>query len=81
MNKSKDFNLIVKVNHTCNMHCDYCYYLRKEDNLEKGKMTFETASQMIKSILDYNTNSVRFMWHGGEPLLSGLDMFDISLAK
>ena len=58
------------------MHCDYCYYLRKEDNLEKGKMTFETASQMIKSILDYNTNSVRFMWHGGEPLLSGLDMFE-----
>ena len=58
------------------MHCNYCYYLRKEDNLEKGKMTFETASQMIKGILDYNTHFAKFIWHGGEPLLSELKTFE-----
>lgn len=58
------------------MHCDYCYYLRKEDNLKKSKMPFEIAYQMIKSILSYNTHYAKFIWHGGEPLLSGLRMFE-----
>ncbi len=40
-------------------------------------MSIEVLEQIIRQFLQYgNTDhSVRFLWHGGEPLLAGLSFF------
>lgn len=63
----------------CNLHCDYCYYLEKEQIRPQG-----TASRMHEDVLmlfteqyinAQPTDSVLFTWHGGEPLLMGIDFY------
>ena len=63
----------------CNLRCSYCYYLDKEQLHPKG-----TPPKMSDSVLEDFTlqyiqaqpgQQVLFTWHGGEPLLLGVDYF------
>lgn len=64
---------------TCNLDCDYCYYLSKEtlpDGPGTGRMSDEVLEQYIKQYIAGVTGSeVVFSWQGGEPTLLGLDFF------
>ena len=62
----------------CNLDCEYCYYLRKED-LYQGR-SFRMSDQILENyIRQYITAQrvpeVNFAWQGGEPTLMGLDFF------
>ena len=62
----------------CNLDCEYCFYLRKED-LYKGS-PFRMGDQTLKSyvrqyIAAQRMPEVNFAWQGGEPTLMGLDFF------
>jgi len=63
----------------CNIDCTYCYYLHKQ-----GLLNDTTASPMSDELLEefirqylvgQDTDSVTFTWHGGEPMLLGLDFY------
>jgi uncharacterized protein len=63
----------------CNMDCDYCYYLEKRDLFEGGN-TFRMTDRVLERFTDDYLNCqsspfVQFTWHGGEPLLRGLDFY------
>lgn len=57
----------------CNLACSYCYYL------EKGAaptMSDRVLEDFIRQYIEMQTtDSVLFTWHGGEPMLAGLDFY------
>jgi uncharacterized protein len=77
---SRDFQIFVKpVGSTCNLACEYCYYLEKEHLYPKGdslRMPEIILEEYIVQHIEASTeNVIRFSWHGGEPTILGLDTF------
>lgn len=73
------FNVMVKpVGPVCNLACDYCYYLSKE-NLFPGSdfcMTDNLLENFTRQYIQaQHVPQVSFIWQGGEPALAGLDFF------
>ena len=64
---------------TCNLDCDYCFYLSKEtlpNGPGPGRMSDEVLEKFIQQYIAGVTGpEVVFSWQGGEPTLMGLDFF------
>lgn len=73
------FHLLAKpTGATCNLECDYCFFLGKEGLYPgaKSRMTDETLEQYIRQLLEaHRTPEVTIAWQGGEPTLMGLEFF------
>ncbi|MCK5655308.1 MAG: radical SAM protein [Candidatus Aureabacteria bacterium] len=70
-------NAIIKTTRNCNLNCEYCHDRQSENRV----MGFDQMSLAISRILAIkNINSFRFIWHGGEPLLAGIDFFRKAIA-
>lgn len=63
----------------CNLACNYCYYLEKQNlyKQQQGKtMTDETLETFVRDyIAAQSTPSVLFTWHGGEPLMRPITFY------
>ncbi|MBI5402467.1 MAG: radical SAM protein [Ignavibacteriae bacterium] len=64
--------IIVQTTNNCNLSCDYCYVLnsKKENStlrIDNIELLIDNCSKKYKSI--------EFCWHGGEPLLLGIEFF------
>ena len=62
----------------CNLQCKYCFYLEKDTVLKKEEILMDEKTLEIYTknyINSQSTPVVEFVWHGGEPLLAGLDFF------
>ena len=71
--------LIKPVSSACNIDCRYCFYKKLVKNRETadfGKMTGETAEQLVKNAISYTEDFVSFAFQGGEPTLAGLPFFE-----
>jgi uncharacterized protein len=70
--------MLKPVGSKCNLDCDYCYYLEKE-NLYKKKnqvMSEELLERFIKQYIDSQTMpDIMFTWHGGETLMRPLSFY------
>ncbi len=64
---------------TCNLNCNYCYYLSKDTLLSTGskwRISDETLENFIRQYIEQqNAKEIVFSWQGGEPTLLGLDFF------
>ena len=74
------FNMMFKpVGPVCNLSCNYCYYLDKTRLFYKtsdAAMSEDLLDRLIKEYIEINNNEqIVFDWHGGEPLLLGIDYF------
>ncbi len=83
--KSREFQIFVKpAGPQCNLACDYCYYLGKSawyDAGTKFRMPDEVLELYIRQHIEATTDKViTFSWHGGEPLLAGIDFYRKALA-
>ncbi|MEH6453149.1 MAG: anaerobic sulfatase maturase [Psychromonas sp.] len=79
---SKRMHVMAKpIGAVCNIDCDYCYYLSKQDLLEYKKgcspeMDEALLEDYIKQYIEQqNTAEIIFSWQGGEPTMLGLDYF------
>jgi len=63
--------VIIKVISACNLACRYC----DADIYSNRRMSLDTVSQIITKALDY-ADHVEFIWHGGEPLLMGIQFYE-----
>lgn len=63
----------------CNMHCAYCFYLKKEElftETHTHRMSEEILEQMIRQVMTQAGEHIAFGWQGGEPTLMGLPFFE-----
>ena len=74
LNLGTNFTAIVEPTHGCNLECKYCY-LNK--NAESGRMDVKTLKNSIVGVSEFigKCKTIDFLWHGGEPLLGGIDFF------
>ena len=64
------------VGSACNMRCAYCYYLHAPGSSPEGIMSHDTLETLIRSYIRSAPGPVvSFTWHGGEPMLAGLDFY------
>ena len=75
------FSLMAKpIGSACNLDCTYCYYLEKgklypgepHQRVMSDKILETYIAQSIYSSLD---PVVQFAWHGGEPVMIGMEFF------
>lgn len=73
------FNLMMKpAGSLCNLDCHYCYYLDKAEIYggHEPKMSYDMLETTIREYIKANdVDGVTFNWHGGEPLVLGLDFY------
>ncbi len=71
---SDDFTTFMHPTNACNLACKYCYV---NEDMKKEIMNEETLENSIKKIAFFNgkDKKTHFLWHGGEPLLVGLDFY------
>jgi uncharacterized protein len=57
----------------CNLSCSYCFIGEKKST----SMKFTTLEKIISSVIIHNGKDciTKFIWHGGEPLLAGIDFY------
>jgi len=84
LTKAQAFSTMVKpVGSACNLGCDYCYYLGKA-SLYGGHQPMMSDELLERYISQYieavEASVVSFCWHGGEPLIAGIDFFRKAVA-
>ncbi len=80
---SKPFHLMAKpVSYQCNIACDYCFYLEKEQSTLKPRkparhMDDVTLEAYVRQYIEANPGpEVEFTWQGGEPTLAGIAFYE-----
>lgn len=75
-----DFQVFIKpVGARCNLRCSYCYYLKTGGIYKYGEsiMNDYTLENCIEQHFSASQgDTVLFTWHGGEPLLAGIDFYE-----
>lgn len=68
------FSPVIKVvSAGCNIRCDYCFYAGWQPEIKI--MNEETLREVINKCLSV-APSVRFIWHGGEPTIPGVEYYE-----
>src|SRR5450759_2501130 len=76
----REFQIFAKpVGSACNLSCRYCYYLDKK-KLYKSAAHIPMADDVLEKYVIQHIQAstddiVSFTWHGGEPLLAGIDFY------
>lgn len=66
----------------CNLRCEYCFYLEKEDlfpGASRWKMSDETLEAFVRQYIEAQSDLVEeidFAFQGGEPTLMGIPFFE-----
>jgi len=67
--------IVKPVDGLCNISCSYCYTIGlKKHTGTRNRM----RPEILKAVIDFfcrDQNDIEFIWHGGEPLLAGLDFY------
>jgi len=63
----------LMVSDVCNLRCGYCYY--RHQVVQNEKMNDQVLEIVIHRIMEASRDMAFFCWHGGEPLIVGLDFY------
>jgi uncharacterized protein len=75
------FSLMAKpIGSVCNLNCTYCYYLEKEKLYPHDPHKWSMSEKLLETFIAQTIYSsldpvVLFAWHGGEPVMRGMDFF------
>ena len=77
--RRKSLTPIIKaVGNFCNLRCSYCFYSR-QDQSRHTVMEAALLETFIRQYFDLFRGPACFVWHGGEPLLAGLEFYELAL--
>lgn len=76
------FTNVVKPTHLCNLDCSYCY----NEDTRHPIMPPDLLATVVRETLTYarqlgDRTNVDFIWHGGEPLVAGVEFFRRAVAE
>lgn len=70
--------VVIKTNNKCNLCCSYCYDEMNQTGSSK-RISEEHSSDILKTLATNakknGVNHLNIIWHGGEPLLMGVDFY------
>ncbi len=66
--------IIKVVGDACNLRCSYCFYHNREQS-QIRVLGEDLLERFIFQYMDIFPGHIVFNWHGGEPLLAGIDFF------
>ncbi|MDO5843975.1 MAG: hypothetical protein Q4Q53_02365, partial [Methanocorpusculum sp.] len=80
------FSAVFKISDLCNLNCTYCYRENAAQTHALQHMNPVVIDKALASILEYKMNLYKrygwdrqpylyFIWHGGEPLIVGVERF------
>src|SRR3954454_12679571 len=79
---------VLKTSARCNLNCSYCYVFNKGDNSWRHRprvMSDEVFDSAIRRIYRHckasGQQAVRITFHGGEPMLAGLETLERWLGR
>ncbi len=77
---SREFQVFAKpAGSMCNLGCDYCYYSDKlaiAGNHPVQRMSDQVLELFIRQNIEASSGQlINFSWHGGEPLLAGIEFY------
>jgi len=73
----KSNHIVIKpVSSACNIDCTYCYYKKVLINNHAQLMSLATLEIIVKKSFLETQQEVTFSFHGGEPLLAGLEFYN-----
>ncbi len=65
-------NIVLQPTSYCNLNCSYCYLSNRDKTMQMTKeVTIQLAEQIRK-----NGQTIKILWHGGEPTSSGINHFN-----
>ena len=68
----------IQVTLDCNLDCSYCFQKHPGGIIDLSTVEIilqKTVSTNYQKQLFCNNNTIKVYWHGGEPLLAGVDFF------
>jgi uncharacterized protein len=82
---SREFQIFTKpVGAICNLSCNYCYYLEKKELYSQKGSCLMSENMLEKYIIQHieatTEDLIAFSWHGGEPLMAGIDFYRKAIA-
>ena len=70
---------IKPIGSVCNLDCNYCYYLSKDELLDHKGSRHISDEHLERFVVEYiaaqDVPEIVFTWHGGEPTLLGVRFF------
>lgn len=73
---------VIKISDSCNYRCCFCHYSKEASS--ENLMTADLCKTIIREVHNYNVMSrnetIRVIFHGGEPLLQPISFFEEVLA-
>src|ERR1035437_2076458 len=66
--------IVKPIGNFCNLRCIYCFYSHLDQSKLK-KMSDVLLEKLIRDLSEVSDKNVIILWHGGEPLLAGLDFY------
>ena len=65
------FHVMLIPTLSCPANCSYCW------SSDKGSpiMSIETIKEVVEWLKDFRSDQVTFTFHGGEPLMAGVDFY------
>ena len=70
----KNICILIMPTDQCNMNCVYCYHTPHYESVNGEIMSISTLDNILKKTIPHFEH-VDFLWHGGEPLIAGLDFY------
>lgn len=73
--KFTPYSILFKPTHNCNIRCAYCYDRIAQVKHGKGIMSVDRARKVIDMIKADPRPCAMFTFHGGEPLMAGIEWY------
>ena len=67
--------IIKVVGENCNLRCSYCFY-NGLDQKTANVMEQVILEDFLRQYFSIFSGNLRFIWHGGEPLLAGIPFYE-----